>query len=96
MVDSWIGKFVLVRTYSAGVHAGVLRALDGKCAVLTEARNIWSWKGRNTLYEIATRGVGAGSRLTEVCAEVLLTEVIQILPVTAEAEASLRSAGWSS
>lgn len=95
MIEQWIGKFVIVRTYSAGVHVGMLRALDGRQAVLTEARIIWSWKERNTLYEIALRGVGAGSRLSETCDQVLLTEVIQILPATKEAERSLRAAKWS-
>ena len=40
---SLIGKFVIVRTYSAGVHAGTLASQAGKEVTLTNARRIWLW-----------------------------------------------------
>ena len=43
VVDEFIGKYCMVRTYSAGVFAGILKKLDGKEAVLTNARRIWFW-----------------------------------------------------
>lgn len=94
MIEQWFGKFVIVRTHSAGVHVGVLRAFEGRQCVLSESRKIWSWKGRNTLYEIALRGVGRGSRVSEPSESAFFTEVIQILPTTSEAEKNLRTAKW--
>jgi hypothetical protein len=35
------GKYVIVRTYSAGVFAGNLQSRDGKEVVLTDARRLW-------------------------------------------------------
>ncbi len=39
---------VLVRTYSAGVHFGILVKRDGKEVTLANCRRIWSWNGANT------------------------------------------------
>ena len=38
-------KYVIVRTYSAGVFAGDLESRNGQEVVLTNARRIWYWKG---------------------------------------------------
>ena len=46
-----LGKYVVVRTYSAGVHIGVLRERAGKEVVLGDARRLWSWSGALTLNE---------------------------------------------
>lgn len=89
------GKFVVVRTYSAGVHVGALSKRDGKEVTLTDARRIWSWKGANTLHEIANSGVGKGSRISETVTSVLLTEAIEIIDATEAARANLMAAGWS-
>jgi hypothetical protein len=51
MVDESSGKYVIVRTYSAGVHFGRLVARRGKEVDLADARRIWFWKGANTLNE---------------------------------------------
>jgi hypothetical protein len=86
-----IGKYVLIRTYSAGVHIGVLLSHNGKEATLTDSRRIWSWQGAFTLSEISQRGVGAGSRLSLAVPAIVLTEVIEVIPCSAEAEAQLRA-----
>lgn len=90
-----IGSFVLVRTFSAGVHFGTLAKRDGKEVTLTDARRIWSWKGANTLHEIAIGGVSKGSRISEAVSAVLLTEAIEIFVVSEAAKASLTAAGWA-
>ena len=38
-----IGKYVIVRTYSAGVFAGTLKIKDGKEVELIDARRLWLW-----------------------------------------------------
>lgn len=90
-----LGQYVVVRTYSAGVHVGTLAKRDGKEVTLTDARRIWSWKGANTLHEIAAAGVAKGSRISEPAQEVLLTEAIEIISATKAARASLAAAGWA-
>lgn len=87
--------YVIVRTYSAGVHVGVLERRDGKEAVLSSARRIWSWQGANTLHEIALRGVAKGSNVSEQVAHIELTETIEVLHATPEARANMEAIGWS-
>jgi hypothetical protein len=55
-----IGKMVIIRTYSAGVHFGELVSQEGKEVVLKNARRIWSWRGANTLNEVSLVGYGDG------------------------------------
>jgi len=92
---SLIGKFVIVRTYSAGVHFGTLESQNGKEITLTEAGRIWSWKGANTLHEIANSGVGKGSRVSELAPVVSLTEAIEVIGASDASKANLTAVGWS-
>lgn len=87
--------FVIVRTYSAGVHAGDLKSREGKEVVLSDAQRIWYWRGANTLNEIALRGVGPGSKISERVPEILLTEAIEIIAATDAARDNLRSSKWA-
>ena len=89
-------QYVVVRTYSAGVHVGELVQRDGKEVELANAKRIWSWRGANTLHEIALHGVGSGSRVSEPVPSITLLEAIEIIPCTEASEASLRAAGWAS
>lgn len=86
--------FVIVRTYSAGVHYGRLVSRNGKEVVLSGARRIWSWNGAHTLHEIALRGVGSGSRVSDPVTEIALTEAIEIIHCEQAAIANLGAAVW--
>jgi hypothetical protein len=85
------GDYVLVRTYSAGVHYGNLSKREGKEVTLTHARRIHYWMGAFTLSKIATTGVGDGSRISCEVPEILLTEAIEIIPITENAADKLRN-----
>ncbi|RLB40885.1 MAG: hypothetical protein DRH30_07860 [Deltaproteobacteria bacterium] len=85
---------VLVRTFSAGVHVGRLAKRDGREVTLADSRRIWSWKGANTLSEVAAYGVGSGSKISQPVASILLTEAIEIIPVMLGAVESLTVSGW--
>jgi hypothetical protein len=88
-------KFVVVRTYSAGVHCGFLESLEGTQLVLSEARRIWRWKGANTLNEVSLRGVdNEYSRISEPIDEITLTEAIEIIPAKPKATENLRKSRW--
>jgi len=87
------GQYVITRTYSAGVFAGVLESRDGQQVTLTDARRIWYWRGAASLSELAMRGTSdpSGCKFPGPVNEVLLTEVIEMLLCTPEAEKSIRS-----
>ena len=84
------GTPVLVRTYSAGVHYGNLSGPAGKEIVLTNARRIWSWQGAFTLSEISLHGIVSG-KVSAIVPVILLTEAIEIIPISSEAEFNLNS-----
>lgn len=95
-----IGKKVVVRTYSAGVHVGELRERDGREVLLADARRIWRWRGANTINEIATRGIDSAkkssyTRVSDPSPQNLLTEAIEIVPMTPQAWELVCSAGWA-
>jgi len=86
-----IGKDVLVRTYSAGVHVGTLKSRDGKEVVLTNARRIWYWDGAATLSQLAIDGTSKpeNCKFPGAVPEILLTEAIEIIPITDKARESI-------
>jgi len=87
-----IGKVCMVRTYSAGVFAGVVKSRNGKEAVLTDARRIWYWEGAASLSQLATSGTSKpqNCKFPSPVPEILLTEVIEIIPMTESAIISVR------
>ena len=84
------GKYCVVRTYSAGVHVGVVKSQNGKESVLSDARRIWYWTGAFTLSAVAVSGVGHNSKISVAVPEILLTEAIEIIPCSEAAEKNLR------
>ena len=52
----WLGKQVIIRTYSAGVHYGELDFVEGSTVRLKNSRRIWYWDGAFTLSELAEVG----------------------------------------
>ena len=85
-----LGKRVLVRTYSAGVHIGTLASVNPDNAMechLKDALRLWKWEGGGlSLSAVAHNGI-EGGRLNRMD-EVALTNAIEYIPVTAEAEAT--------
>jgi hypothetical protein len=88
-------KPVIVRTYSAGVHFGYLKARRGKEVDLVRSRRIWSWKGANTLSEIATSGLNEKESRVACEVSITLTEAIEVIDCTKEAVASLSRVVWA-
>lgn len=41
--------YVIIRTYSAGVHAGYLESRNGKEVTLKNSRRLWYWDGAASL-----------------------------------------------
>ena len=84
-------EYCMVRTYSAGVFAGYVESRKGKEAVLRNARRIWHWAGAASLSQLAVDGTSK----PEACKfpgpvdKVVLTEVIEIIPITTKAKNSI-------
>lgn len=80
--------YVIVRTYSAGVHAGYLKERNGKEVVLLNTRRLWKWAGAFTLSEIALNGVSKPDECKFSCEipEITLTEAIEIITCTEKAK----------
>jgi hypothetical protein len=90
-----IGEFVLIRTRSAGVHVGTLVECTGTAVLLADARRLWRWGGANTLHEVSVRGPSEDwTRISEPVDRILLTEAIEVIPCTPEAEENLRRSRW--
>jgi hypothetical protein len=81
--------FVLVRTYSAGVHCGYLKERDGMEVTLLEAIRIWSWKGAAACSQIAMEGISSGK--LEMASSKLIVTAIEIHDVTQIAKDSIKS-----
>jgi len=81
-------KFVIVRTYSAGVFAGYLKSRKGKEVVLQDARRIWYWSGAASLSQLAMEGSSTPDKckFPQPVDEVILTEAIEILSCTPKAK----------
>lgn len=86
-----IGRYCIVRTYSAGVFAGTIERRNGKEVVLRDARRLWYWSGAATLSQLAMEGVKNPDQCKFPCpvAAVVLTEAIEIIPATEAARTSI-------
>jgi len=83
----------LVRTYSAGVHFGIVKKRKGKETTLVNARRLWSWKGACSLSQVAMDGVDyAQSKISVVVPEITLTEVIELIPMSKKAAKDMMGA----
>lgn len=84
--------YVIVRTYTAGVHAGTLKSRKGKEVVLKNARRIWYWDGAASLSQLAMEGTSKPQNCKFPCevSEIVLTEAIEIIPCTKKAIKSIR------
>lgn len=88
-----VKKYVIVRTYSAGVFAGTLQKRTGKEVVMTNARRIWYWDGAASLSQLAMEGTKKPENCKFPCEvnRVELMEAIEILDTTEAAEKSIKA-----
>jgi len=86
IAQSLIGRYVIARCYSAGVHAGEVVAVDGENVVLKNSRRLWSWRAADgvALSGLAQHGINAkASKVDVMNPELYLTGVCELIP-TAE------------
>lgn len=84
-------RYVIVRTYSAGVFAGYLDKRSGKEAVVLEARRLWMWDGAASLSQLAVDGTSKPDKCKFPVSvpQIELTEVIEVLSVSEKARQSI-------
>lgn len=90
-VFAMVGKYCIVRTYSAGVFAGTIVRRKGQECLLRDARRLWHWRGAASLSQLAVDGTSLPAACKFPCEvpEVLLTQVIEIIPVMPKARQSI-------
>ena len=88
-------EYCIIRTYSAGVHAGYVESHNGKEVVLRHSRRIWLWAGAFTLSELSKLGTtdAANCKFATTIDRIILTEAIEIIPCTQQAQKSIESVG---
>jgi hypothetical protein len=83
-----VGAFVLLRTFSSGVHYGFMEEKNltsgGFYEVrLSNAKRLWSWNGALSLSEVAMSGIKIdGSKIATTVDEIELPNVIEIIPIS--------------
>lgn len=84
-------KYVICRTYSAGVFAGYLEKREGQEVVLRQARRLWYWDGAASLSQLAMEGVSKPENCKFPCEvdKVELLQAIEILDCTDTAKKSI-------
>ena len=85
-------KYVICRTYSAGVFAGYLKERNGQEVTLLQARRLWYWDGAASLSQAAEEGFSKpeNCKFPQEISEVLLLQAIEILPTTMKAQESIK------
>lgn len=85
-------KYVIVRTYSAGVFAGYLESQNGQEVTMLKARRIWYWDGAASLSQLAMEGTSKPENCKFPCEvdEIKLLNAIEIISVTEKAEKSIK------
>ena len=91
-VNNIIGKYVIVRGNRSGVFAGTLAGMERGLTWLTNCRRLWYWDGAASDFQIATDGTKSpdNCQFTVTVAEIILTDVIEIIPATETAEKRIK------
>lgn len=87
------GKYVIVRGDRSGVFAGVLVSQEGQKVELKGCRRLWYWSGAASISQIAMEGVKRprDCKFTVTVNDIAILDAIEIIPATADAEASIKA-----
>lgn len=87
----FIGKYCIVRAYSAGVHAGEVVSVDGESVLLKDSRRLWSWKAIDgvALSGVAQNGIKSDSKVDVINPTHYITGVCELIPTTEKARESI-------
>lgn len=82
---------VIVRADRAGVFFGEIKERSGSEVVMTNVRRLWYWDGAASLSQLAVNGTVRPDecKFTVVVPEMTILGVIEIIPCTEKAIASI-------
>jgi len=88
---SLIGKYVIIRTYSAGVWAGVLKEKVKKEVYLANARRLYYWSNTDgiSLSGISLNGIDSSKSKTCAPVDLVWLEAIEIIQCTDKAKETI-------
>lgn len=92
-------KYVIVRTYSAGVFAGYLKKRNGQEVTLLNARRLWQWYGASSLSQLAEEGVSKPNDCKFPCEvkRIDLLQAIEVIDCSETARLSIKNVSiWKS
>ena len=86
-MENYIGKKVLVRGIESGVYFGELVSRNNKEVEMKNVRNLWYWKGANTLLDLAENGVRVPNecKFSNTVKSIILTDVCETVPCSEKA-----------
>lgn len=92
--DLYISKSVIIRTYSAGVWAGILTKKSGNEVILSKARRMWKWHAKSSISLSGCAVYGIKEKESRIAPEVesVWLEAIEILPLNSTSEKSILGA----
>jgi hypothetical protein len=89
----FIGKYVIARCYSAGVHAGTVVSVDGENVILKDSRRLWNWRAADgvALSGLAQNGLAknSGCKIDTENPEIYLTGVCELIPCAVGVEKTI-------
>lgn len=91
-------RYVIVRTYSAGVFAGYLKSRNGQEVELVNARRLWQWSGAASLSQLAVDGTNAPKSCKFPCEvpNIELTQAIEVIECSKKSQDSIKAvAVWT-
>lgn len=93
MHKDFLEKKVIVRGDGSGVFFGTLKAKEGREVKLAGCRRLWYWDGAASISQIAVDGVGKpkNCNFTVAVDEIIITDIIEIIPCTQKAIESVES-----
>jgi hypothetical protein len=88
---SLVGQYVIIRTYCAGVWAGILKEKVKNEVYLADARRLYNWSNNDGISLSGISLNGINSTKSNICAPVNIVwlEAIEIIPCTDNAKATI-------
>ncbi len=86
-----LNKKVIIRGDRSGVFFGTLKEKNGTEVKLADCRRLWYWEGAASISQLAANGTAnpRGCKFTVTVSEIVITDVIEIIPCTNEAIKSI-------
>lgn len=85
-------KYFIIRGDRSGVFFGKIKERNSQEAVLTDVRSLWYWDGAASIIQLAAEGTSKpdNCKFTMSVDEVVITDVIEIIPCTDSAVKSIK------